>query len=253
MNVSYVKYACCLLGAASVLGIDVPIQAQTPDSSDLEPSLAQVEFEPAPSNPNIYAPEERPQYTPQEQPRYTPQPTPDDEPIQYTPQPTPEEDDIGQEDIDIDIGQPTRSGPSYIGVGANIGVGEGDTAIGETSFAAFSKIGITPNLSVRPAIFISDDPTILLPLTFDFIPFVSERTEEVTERVAGLTVSPFVGAGLTLAIGDDTAVDFLATGGVDVPLSRQITATATVNASLFENPAVGILLGVGYNFDVDFD
>ena len=159
-----------------------------------------------------------------------------------------DDDEFGQEDFDIDVGQPTRSGPSYVGVGANIGLGEGDTAVGEGSFAIFSKIGITPNLSARPAVLVSDDPTILLPVTFDFIPGVSRTTEDVTERVAGLSVSPYVGAGVAIATGDDAAVDFLATGGVDVPLSPQISATASVNATLFENPAVGLMLGVGYNF-----
>ena len=158
------------------------------------------------------------------------------------------EDEFGQEDFDIEVGRPTRSGPSYVGVGANIGLGEGDTAIGEGSFAIFSKIGLTPNLSARPSVLVSDDPTILLPVTFDFIPGVSRTTEDVTERVAGLSVSPYVGAGIAIATGDDAAVDFLATGGVDVPLSPQISATASVNASLFSNPAVGLMLGVGYNF-----
>ena len=187
----------------------------------------------------------------------TPRTEPDNN-YQTTPQPEPnrpefgqdetDDDEFGQDDFDIEVGRPTRSGPSYVGVGANIGLGEGDTAIGEGSFAIFSKIGLTPNLSVRPSVLVSDDPTILLPVTFDFIPGVSRTTEDVTARVAGLTVSPYVGGGIAIATGDDAAVDFLATGGVDVPLSPQISATASVNASLFSNPAVGLMLGVGYNF-----
>ncbi|MGF1482450.1 MAG: hypothetical protein ACFB4I_23740 [Cyanophyceae cyanobacterium] len=210
------------LGAiALVFGLGTSVQAQTEETPLTGPNESQSEiiFEPASNSA---------------------------EPLQ----PVPAEADDFQSQRDIDLGRATRSGSSYIGIGANIGIGEGDTAIGETSFAVLSKIGITRNLSVRPGVLISDDPTILVPVTFDFIPVVSETTADVTEEVAGLRVNPYVGAGAAISVGDDAAVDFLATGGVDVPLSRQITATAALNASLFENPAVGVTLGVGYNFDL---
>ena len=240
--------------------LNVPI-----DSNSQTPAVEGETYQttPQPGTNGIYqttpTPEDRTYQTTPEDGTY--QTTPRTEPdniYQTTPQPEPDEpefgqdetdgDQFGQDDFDIELGRPTRSGPSYVGVGANIGLGEGDTAIGEGSFAIFSKIGLTPNLSARPSVLVSDDPTILLPVTFDFIPGVSRTTEDVTERVAGLSVSPYVGAGIAIATGDDAAVDFLATGGVDVPLSPQISATASVNASLFENPAVGLMLGVGYNF-----
>jgi hypothetical protein len=41
---------------------------------------------------------------------------------------------------------------------------------------------------------------------------------------------------------------FLLTGGVDVPLSPQFTATAGVNVGFIDDTEVGLLLGVGYNF-----
>lgn len=149
--------------------------------------------------------------------------------------------------VDIDPGRATRSGPSYIGVGGNLGLGDGDSAVGEGSFAVFSKIGLTPNISARPGVLFSDDPTILLPVTFDFIPGVTEVTEDLSGEI-GLRVSPFVGAGVAIATGDDGGVDFLLTGGVDLPISTRFTATATVNATVFDNTAVGLLLGLGYNF-----
>lgn len=160
--------------------------------------------------------------------------------------------DAPTEPLDIDTtdvspGRATRSGSSYIGIGGNIGVGDGDTALGETSFAVFSKIGLTSNVSVRPSVLIEDEPTILLPVTLDFTPAVTDVTVDVTEDV-GARVSPYVGAGIAISTGDDSSVDLLATGGVDVPLTTQVTATASLNISLFDNPAVGLLLGVGYNF-----
>lgn len=144
-------------------------------------------------------------------------------------------------------GRSTRSGPSYLGVGGNIGLGDGDTALGEGSFAVFSKIGLTSFLSVRPAVLFSDDPTILVPVTFDFIPGVTDVTEDVSGEL-GLRVSPYVGGGVAISTGDDGSVDFLLSGGVDVPITSRITATAAVNATVFDNPAVGLMLGVGYNF-----
>jgi hypothetical protein len=144
-------------------------------------------------------------------------------------------------------GRTTRSGPSYIGVGGNIGLGDGDTALGDGSFAVFSKIGLTSFLSVRPAVLFSDDPTILVPVTFDFIPGVTDVTEDLSGEL-GLRISPYVGGGVAISTGDDGGVDFLLSGGVDVPITSRFTATAAVNATVFDNPAVGLMLGVGYNF-----
>lgn len=159
--------------------------------------------------------------------------------------------DAPEEPFDVDTsgvspGRATRSGPSYIGIGANIGLGDGDTALGETSFAVFSKVGLTSNISVRPSVLIEDEATILLPVTLDFVPGVTQVTESVSEDI-GVRVSPYIGAGIAISTGDDSAVDFLATGGVDIPITSRVTANASVSASLFDNPAVGLLLGVGYN------
>ncbi|MEW6497375.1 MAG: hypothetical protein AB1589_33475 [Cyanobacteriota bacterium] len=147
------------------------------------------------------------------------------------------------QDVEVTPGRATRSGASYIGIAGNIGLGEGDTALGEGSFAAISKIGLTRSLSLRPSVFINDDPTILLPLTLDFVPRQVEDVEEFR-----LSVAPYVGVGAAISIGDDSAVDFLGTAGVDVPLTPQFTATAALNVSAFDNIAVGLLIGVGYNF-----
>ncbi|MGP1382624.1 MAG: hypothetical protein ACTS2F_03635 [Thainema sp.] len=157
-------------------------------------------------------------------------------------------DDVFEDAVEsISPGRATRSGPSYIGIGGNIGLGDGETALGEGSFAAFSKIGLTRNISVRPSVLINDNPTILLPVTFDFVPGVTEVTENVSEEI-GFRVSPFIGAGAAISTGDDGSVDFLATGGVDVPLGDNFTGVAAVNVSLFDDPAVGLLLGIGVNF-----
>lgn len=142
----------------------------------------------------------------------------------------------------IDPGRATRSGSSYVGVGGNIGIGSGDTALGEGSFAVISKIGLTRQFSVRPAVLFTDDVTILLPVTYDFS-FGEGPTGDF-----GFTAAPFLGVGAAISTGDGGDVGFLLTGGIDVPISPQFTATASVNASVTGEAAVGILVGVGYNF-----
>ncbi len=139
----------------------------------------------------------------------------------------------------IQPGTPTRSGPSYIGVAGNIGL-TGDTRVGEGSFAVISKIGLAQNLSVRPAALVGDNAVFLVPLTVDF----PQENLEITE----LSVAPYIGGGVAISTGRDSTVGALISGGVDLPLSPQITATGGVNVSFIDETDVGLLVGVGYNF-----
>lgn len=143
---------------------------------------------------------------------------------------------------EFEPGRATRSGSSYIGIGGNIGIGDGDISLGQGSFTVLSKIGLTRNFSVRPSVLINDDVAILIPITYDF-----SFGEGPTEGL-GFTAAPFLGVGAAISTGDGGDVGLLLTGGVDVPLSSQFTATASVNASVTGQAAVGIVLGVGYNF-----
>lgn len=136
-------------------------------------------------------------------------------------------------------GRATRSGPSYIGIGGNIGL-SGDTSLGEGAFAVISKIGLTRNISVRPAVLFGDDAVFLVPVTVDF---PSENLE-----VTQLNVAPYLGAGVEISTGDDSNIGILLTGGVDVPISPQITANASFNVGFLDETDLGVLIGVGYNF-----
>jgi hypothetical protein len=140
---------------------------------------------------------------------------------------------------DVDPGRATRSGSSYIGVGGNIGIG-GDTGIGEGSFSIISKVGLTRNFSARPSVLFGDNTTILLPVTVDF---PSQNVETTRFNVA-----PYVGGGAVISTGDDSDVGVLLTGGVDVPINSQFTATAGVNVGFVDETDVGVILGIGYNF-----
>jgi hypothetical protein len=159
-----------------------------------------------------------------------------------TPEPTPEET-TPPETLDVEPGRATRGGASYIGVGANFGLSGGSDLGDGTNFAVFSKIGLLRAFSVRPAVVVGDNTTVLVPITYDF----SFRTAETLEQT--FSIAPYVGAGVGIATGDgDSDVGFLLTGGVDVPIGNQFTATAAVNANFRDNTDVGIWVGVGYNF-----
>jgi len=140
-------------------------------------------------------------------------------------------------------GRATRSGPSYIGIGGNLGFG-GDSALGDGSFAIISKIGLTNNLSVRPTVLFRDNLAFLVPVTFDF---VSQDAVAVSEDFV-ISAAPYAGAGVIISTGDDGTLGFLISGGVDVPLSRNLTATAGLNVGFVDGAEVGLLVGVGYTF-----
>jgi hypothetical protein len=142
----------------------------------------------------------------------------------------------------VSPGRSTKSGSSYVGIGGNIGIGNGDTALGRGSFSVISKIGLTENFSVRPSVLFGDSTTILIPVTYDF-----NFGEGPTSKL-GFSAAPYLGAGVAVSTGNNSNVGLLLTGGVDVPLSSKFTATAAINASVTGNAAVGLLLGVGYNF-----
>ncbi|GAX36032.1 hypothetical protein [Nodularia sp. NIES-3585] len=143
---------------------------------------------------------------------------------------------------DIDFGRPTRGGRSYIGVAGNIGIGGGDSSLGDGNFAVISKVGLTNSISARPSAVFGNNTTILLPITYDFSIQQADPFEEP------LAIAPYVGVGAAIKTGSDSSTALLVTGGIDFPLNPQFTATASVNAGFFDQTDVGLLLGVGYNF-----
>jgi len=140
-------------------------------------------------------------------------------------------------------GRTTLGGPSYIGGGGNIGLSGDDTALGDTNFAVFSKIGLTRNISVRPSVIFGDDTLFMVPLTLDFTP---RATAEVGQRT--FAIAPYIGAGVAIEANLDTDFGLLLTGGVDVPLGTRFTLNGAVNAAFMDETDVGLQLGLGYNF-----
>ncbi len=147
---------------------------------------------------------------------------------------------LAQTDININPGQPTQSGPSYIGIAGNIGL-SGDSALSQTNLAVISKIGLSNQFSFRPAAVFGDNTIILLPLTYDFR-FKSGNA------VGTMPFAPYIGVGAAVQTGGGDDVGFLATGGIDLPLTSKLTATASINADFKTTTDLGLIVGVGYNF-----
>jgi hypothetical protein len=166
--------------------------------------------------------------------------TPTTEPPATTPETTPTQTTPGA----IEPGRATRGGSSYVGVGGNIGLGGGDTALGIGNFTVISKIGFTEAVSARPAVVIGDDTTFLIPITYDF---TVQPTGAATEAISSF--APYVGGGLAIATGDNSDVGPMLTAGADVPLGDRLTANAGVNVGFFDSTSVGLTIGVGYNFE----
>ncbi|MEH2150181.1 hypothetical protein [Nostoc sp.] len=161
---------------------------------------------------------------------------------QTTSQPTSQPSAPRVAQSDIDLGRTTRGGSSYVGVAANIGLNGGDSSLGDGNFAVVSKIGLTNSISVRPSAVFGDNTTVLVPITYDF---TFKSADAFSEP---LPIAPYIGVGAAYKTGDDSKFAFLASAGVDVPLTPQFTATAAINAGFFDQTDIGLLLGVGYNF-----
>jgi hypothetical protein len=162
--------------------------------------------------------------------------------VESASQTTAQPSDIRVAQSDIDLGRSTSGGSSYLGVAANIGLSGGDSSLGDGNFAVISKIGLTNSISVRPSAVFGDNTTVLLPITYDFS---FQSADAFSEP---LPIAPYIGVGAAYKTGDDSQFAFLVSGGIDVPLTPQFTATAAVNAGFFDQTDVGLLLGVGYNF-----
>ncbi|KAF3886418.1 MULTISPECIES: hypothetical protein [Nostocales] len=277
------KNAFCLLSlsAVALLGVSVPAVAQVADTANGEQLTLSSGTEVSPQTtpvevenfyPNVFTPSVQESSVPENtvasagelnrvqpvqnhtQPEtsnnvVTPVPgtTFTSSAVLVTPQNTetqlkPSTSQVAQSDITtVDPGRRTRGGSSYIGIGGNIGLG-GDSALGDGNFMVLSKIGLTRVLSARPSVVIGDDTAILIPVTYDF------SFRSIDPFSEPLPIAPYLGAGVAIETSDDADVAFLLTGGIDVPISSQFTATAAVNAAFFDNTDVGLAIGIGYNF-----
>ncbi len=125
---------------------------------------------------------------------------------------------------------------SYVGVGGT-----------EEGFAINGKVSLSDNLSVRPAVSTDfdfndgDDVDYVLPVTYDF--------DAIDARGR---LYPFLGAGITGELGEDSTIDVAVTGGADYRITERWLVNGSVVWSPFEDDGdsedVGFVAGVGYSF-----
>lgn len=133
--------------------------------------------------------------------------------------------------------------PAYLGVGGNIGLGNrGNSALSSFGFNIISKISLGPRFSVRAGATATNDRWgFTIPVTYNFN----------TTSFAGFVAQPYVGAGVEIPTSGD--VGLLVNAGADIPISSNFTLNGVANFRLTSGFALGIGLGVGYNFPFIFD
>ncbi|NJN37991.1 MAG: hypothetical protein HC790_03455 [Acaryochloridaceae cyanobacterium CSU_3_4] len=75
-------------------------------------------------------------------------------------------------------------------------------------------------------------------MTLDFAPIEIGKTE--------IKLAPYFGGGV--AVSTDGDFGPLLTGGVDIPVTKNLTATAGVNVGVLDPVDLGVFVGIGYNF-----
>jgi hypothetical protein len=132
----------------------------------------------------------------------------------------------------------------YIGIGGSIGLSGNTSALGTGGFSLFSKTVFTDNLSMHnnTVIFGTGISSSSSNLTVDF-PIRDAASQQII-------VSPFIGGGVMFRNEDGLKIAPHVTGGVDLPISRNITGTVQLNVGLPSDRRadMGLLLGVGYSF-----
>ncbi|WP_328701181.1 hypothetical protein [Cylindrospermopsis curvispora] len=159
-----------------------------------------------------------------------------------------------QSQMDAALTRPIQEGGSYIGVGGNIGISGGSSPLADGNFGIVSKLSVFNSFSIRPGAVLGSDTTFLVPITYDF---AYPQIKQVLNGSA-LPIAPYAGIGVAIKDSKDTNVRvqndkypkiaLLLSGGVDMPLSDRITATASINAGFFRSVDIGLLFGVGYRF-----
>ena len=136
----------------------------------------------------------------------------------------------------VPFGAQAQEAPNY----NYVGIGGGDNG-----FVVNGKLSVADNVSIRPEIATdfdfgdSEDVSYLVPVTYDFNTIGSGRA----------AFNPFLGAGVSGDIGDDSDIDFALVAGTDYRFADRYVANASVNYAPFaDNDEVGFTAGIGYLF-----
>ena len=131
---------------------------------------------------------------------------------------------------------PGQTAPSYnyVGIGGS-----------EDGFLVNGKLSVADNISIRPSIATDfdfdddEDVSYLVPITYDFNTIGNGRA----------AFNPFIGAGVSGDIGDDSDVEFSLVAGTDYRFAQNYVVNGAVNYSPFaDEDEVGFTAGIGYLF-----
>ncbi len=136
----------------------------------------------------------------------------------------------------VPFGAFAQEAPSY----NYVGIGGGDDG-----FVINGKVSVADNISIRPEVATdfdfndSDDLSYLVPITYDFN----------SVELGNQGFNPFLGAGVSGDIGDDSTVDFALVAGADYRFADRYVANGSVNYAPFaDSDEVGFTAGIGYLF-----
>jgi hypothetical protein len=140
--------------------------------------------------------------------------------------------------------KPPRKLKNFIGVGGNIGVSGSETGLSKGAAALITRKDLNDSLSIRGVTTLfggkRSDSTLALTVNLP----IRSKSEKVL-------LVPFAGGGALISskgFFDDVIVRGLVTGGVDIPISRRISATTSVNVGFADEHQVGVQIGIGFNF-----
>jgi hypothetical protein len=168
-----------------------------------------------------------------------------DTPIESTPASSEPSDSPEPEPSDTTSAQKKtpRKLKNFIGVGGNIGVSGNETGLSGGAAALITRRDLNDRLSIRGVTTLFGkkvDKTLALTVNFPI------RSQSKQVRFV-----PFVGGGALISsdgLFDNVRIRGLVTGGIDIPISRRISATTSVNVGFTDDPQVGVQIGIGYNY-----
>ena len=137
--------------------------------------------------------------------------------------------------------------PNFVGIGGSLGLIE-NTYGDFGAFALNSKLRFLKiikgynggtDLSLRPSVIIGKDVSFAIPVTIDFrLPGLGGKSTAFV---------PYFGPGVNIFTGKNGGASFLVSGGVDFPLG-DFTVNGQLNGAFEDKFALGLTLGIGYNF-----
>jgi hypothetical protein len=136
----------------------------------------------------------------------------------------------------VPFGAHAQTAPDYNYVG--IGGGNNGAVLN-------GKLTVSDNVSIRPEVATDfdfndgEDVSYLVPITYDFNSVGTENYQ----------FNPFLGAGVSGAIGNDSTADFSLIAGSDYRFAQKYVANGSVNYAPFaDNNEVGFTVGVARIF-----